>query len=169
YMRDKDLGFDKDQLLVIRMNNRTIGEKFTAFKESVLAETGVMEASFVTGYPGGFYDATTVDVEGKEEKIRMRTLWTDEDFNITMEVKMASGRTFSDEILSDRYDAAMINETAARQLGWTSEEAIGHRIRLTQFDSTYRQVVGVVRDYHFTSLHEEIEPLVISYGNDRRL
>src|SRR5690606_7331631 len=82
YMRDKDLGFDKDQLLVIRMNKRPIGEKFTAFKESVLAETGVMEASFVAGYPGGFYDATTVDVEGKEEKIRMRTLWTDEDFNI---------------------------------------------------------------------------------------
>lgn len=169
YMRDKDLGFDQDQLLVVRVNNRVVGEQYKTFKERVLAETGVVDASFVTGYPGGFYDATTVNVEGREENIRMRTLWTDEDFSQTMGVDMVAGRSFSIEIPSDRYDAVMLNETAVRQLGWTAEEAIGNRVMIAQFDSTYKQVVGVVGDYHFTSLREKIEPLIISYGDDRRL
>lgn len=165
YMRNKDLGFDKDQLLVVRINNRVVGEQHQTLKERVLAQAGVAEASFVTGYPGGFYDASTVAVEGREETIRMRTLWTDENFDRTMGVEIAAGRPFSRDIPSDRYDAVMLNETAVRQLGWTAEEAIGNRVMIAQFDSTYKQIVGVVRDYHFTSLREKIEPLIISYGD----
>jgi putative ABC transport system permease protein len=108
-------------------------------------------------------------VEGSEETMRMRTLWADEDFAGTMGIAIASGRSFSKEFPSDREHAVMLNETAIRQLGWAPEEAIGKRVILSQFDSVYKQVIGVVGDYHFISLKEKIEPLIISYATRGRL
>ncbi len=163
YMREKDLGFSPHQLMVVDMNNPVIQQQRRAFKESLLRNHVFVSASVASGHPGGFYDATTVHVQGKEENMRMRTLWCDEDLMETMGLSLAAGRFFSQDFPADSIASVLVNETAVRQLGWTPEEAIGKRVHLSSFDSTYKEIVGVVDDYHFTSLKEKIEPMVISY------
>jgi putative ABC transport system permease protein len=170
YMRQKDLGFNSDQVIVVRLNNGEIIRQRGSLRESLLEHHSFSSASFSSGYPGGFYDATTVYVQGDEMNTRMRTLWTDPEFLKTMDLSMAAGRFFSRDYPADTTSAIVINETAVRQLGWSNEEALGKRIILSQFDSIYKEVVGVVKDYHFTSLKEKIEPLVISCtGRSRNL
>lgn len=167
YMRQKDLGFNAGQLMVVTLNNGAINRERLAFRESLLEHNEFTAATFTSGYPGGFYDATTVNIGGEETNMRMRTLWTDAEFLTTMDLSMAAGRFFSRDFPSDSSAAAILNETAVRQLGWTNEEALGKRVILSQFDSVYKEVIGVVEDYHFTSLKEKIEPLVISHLNGR--
>ncbi|HET9486534.1 MAG TPA: ABC transporter permease [Chryseosolibacter sp.] len=170
YMRQKDLGFNSDQVIVVRLNNSEIIRQRGLLRESLLEHHSFSSASFSSGYPGGFYDATTVHVQGDEMNSRMRTLWTDPEFLKTMDLSMAAGRFFSRDYPADTTSAVVINETAVRQLGWSNEDALGKRIILSQFDSIYKEIIGVVKDYHFTSLKEKIEPLVISCtGRSRNL
>lgn len=167
FMRQKDLGFKADQVMVINLNNGSINRERLAFKEALLHESSFVSASLSSGYPGGFYDATTVKLEGTEHDMRMRTLWTDTEYAHTMGLTMKAGRFFSKDFPADSSNAVILNETAVKQLGWSPEEAIGRRLMLTFFDSTYKEVIGVIQDYHYTSVKQKIEPLVISCIQDR--
>ena len=165
FMQNKDLGFVTNNIAVVSLNNRMVGEDVEEFKTRLVVEKGFSNVSISSGHPGGFYDATTINVEGSEtERIRMRTLITDEDFLGTLNIRLVAGRFFSNDITEDGQRSVVLNETAVRQLGWTAEEALGKRVQRAQFDSVYKEVVGVVEDYHFTSLKERIEPLIVSYG-----
>ena len=163
YMRQKDLGFDSKQVLVVRLNNQEVRERQLAFRDALLRQNLFTSASFSSGYPGGFYDATTINIQGEETTMRMRTLLTDASLPETMDLTMVAGRFFSNQFPSDSANALILNETAVRQMGWTNEEALGKRMMLSQFDSVFREVTGVIKDYHFTSLKEKIEPLAISH------
>jgi putative ABC transport system permease protein len=164
YMKSKDLGFVTNNIGVVRLNNRMIGTQVGEFKGRILAEKYIESVSISSGYPGGFYDATTIKIQDETEKIRMRTLYTDADYLNTLNIGVIAGRFFSGDIEDDGARSVVLNETAIKQLGWTAEEALGKRIQLAQFDSIYKEVIGVVADYHFTSLKEKIEPLAIAYG-----
>jgi putative ABC transport system permease protein len=166
YMSEKDLGFTPEHVVKIRINNPVVGQNSKSLRDQLLSEKFSISASYISGHPGGFYDASTVRVQGTDENIRMRTLYSDENLLSTLDLKMAAGRFFSARTPSDSSSAVVLNETAVRQLGWTPEEALGRRVSLSQFDSTYKEVVGVIADYHFTSLKEVIEPLIISYRDD---
>jgi putative ABC transport system permease protein len=168
FMHEKDLGFTADQVLKIRINNPVMGENLQSLKDRVLAEKNVINASFTSGHPGGFYDASTVMVEGREENLRMRTLWADENLLGTLNIKMVAGRFFAKDRTSDRTGSVVLNETAVRQLGWSPDEALGKRVMSAQFDSTYKEVIGIIQDYHFESLKEVIEPMIISNSETSR-
>lgn len=167
FMRHKDLGFQADQLMVVNLNNGLINRERSAFKDALLQESSFRSASLSSGYPGGFYDATTVKVEGSADDVRMRTLWTDTEYAETMGLALTAGRFFSKDFPADSANAVILNGTAVEQLGWSPEEALGKRLMLTFFDSTYKEVIGVIQDYHYTSLKHKIEPLVVSYIQDR--
>lgn len=163
FIKEADLGFSPNKIAIVKVNNPVIQRNQKSFKERVLQKGQVESASLASGHPGGFYDATTVNIEGQEENLRMRTLWADEDLLNTMNIRLVKGRFFTREFPADSAYSVVLNETAVRQLGWTTEEALGKRVMLAQFDSVYKHVVGVVKDYHFTSLKERIEPLVIAH------
>jgi putative ABC transport system permease protein len=162
YMHEKELGFNSDQVLKVRINNPAVSQRLRSFKERLLAEKNILNVSATSGHPGGFYDASTVKIEGEEERVRMRTVWADENLVGTLNIRMVAGRFFSEDAPYDSIGSVVLNETAVRYLGWTAEEAIGKRAFISQFDSVYKEVIGVVEDFHFQSLKETIEPLVIS-------
>lgn len=164
FMRDKDLGFVANNVAVVKLNNRLIGTQVESFKKRLETESSFSTVSVSSGYPGGFYDASTVNIEGESETIRMRTLTADADLLTALNVKLVAGRFFSKDIVDEALRSVVINETSVQQLGWTAEEALGKRVLVAQFDTVYKEVVGVVADYHFTSLKEKIDPLVIRYG-----
>lgn len=162
YMQEKDLGFTTGQLALISINNETIQKNGESFRKRLIESTGLSSASFASGHPGGFYDASSVSITGISDPVRMRTLQTDHAFLEAMGLEMVAGRFFSEDFPADSIHSVVLNETAVRQLGMTPDQVIGLRAIRSQFDSVYREVVGVVRDYHFTSLKERIEPLIIS-------
>src|SRR5207253_7903469 len=84
-------------------------------------------------------------------------------------LKIIAGRDFSPQFPTDTTDAALINHTAATKLGWTPEQAVGKWIQNKFRDDKKRRIIGVVEDFNFLSLKENMDALVISPYEDRRV
>ncbi len=162
YLKSKNLGFDRDHVLLMDINNPEVYRNRETFRQRLKQEPGAREVSFMDGIPGGHHDATSVDVPELNRNFRMRTAFVDFDFVNTLGLQLIAGRDFDPRLASDSAQVAILNEQAVANLGITPAEALGKKIHLTSFDTIPRQIIGVVRDYHFSSLHDAIEPLVIS-------
>ena len=162
YLNQKNLGFDKDQVLLIRANNPDVYGHRDALKQRLLQTPGVRQVSVSTGYPGGFHDASSIEVAGVPETVRMRTAFVDFDYAPTFGLELVAGRDFSSAFSTDSSGAALLNEQAVAELGLSIDEVLNRQISNPLFDSEPRTVVGVVKNYHFSSLHDAIEPLLIS-------
>ncbi len=164
YIQNKKLGYDKEQLLVVS-NSYLLGKNETVFRDQLLRDSRVADAT-ISGYkPAGpsFNNNALAYPEGKENAI-MKTLEykVDEHYIPTFDMKMAAGRNFSTEFKTDS-SAMIINETAAKAFGWGAD-AIGKRIvrENSEHGKNFAYtVIGVVKDFHFKSLHEAITPLLM--------
>ncbi|MGH7493755.1 MAG: ABC transporter permease [bacterium] len=161
YLRHKELGFDEAHVVLIPVNNRDIRVRQDEFTARLRTAPGVLHASATSGEPGGFHDTMSFGVEGSEQNWRMRTVRTDHDYVQTFGLHLVAGRDFSRAFGTDVQQAVLLNETAVRMLGWSNEQALGKSIYNIMFDSTRSRVIGVLGDYHFSSLKDEIDPLVI--------
>ncbi len=169
YLEGKDMGFDDEHVLLVHVNTAEIQNQAETLKARWQAEAGVVSVSAMSGQPGGFHDATSVSIEGKDQESRLRTAFTDFDYVETLGLQIVAGRNFSRDFGTDREQALLLNETAVRQLGWTNDEALGKKLSGAFFDLKESRVVGVVADYHFSSLKEGIEPLLIAIRPFSRL
>lgn len=171
YVRNTDLGFDKMQSLIVRIDNEAIWNRKVQFKNELQRDPAVATVSLMTGEPGGFHDTYGFEAEGKPgEKLMFHTEFADFEYVRTLGVKIIAGRDFLPEFRTDSTQSVLINRSAAGFLGYTPEEAVGKWVRNITQDSIRRIVVGVVEDYHFASLKQIIGPLVISTREgDRRL
>jgi len=123
----------------------------------------------MSGEPGGFFDGQTFDVEGHTEKWNAKTEFTDFEYVKTLGLKIITGRDFSAQFPTDTTNAVLINKTAAAKLGWTPQQAIGKWIQNTVRDNTTkRRIIGVVNNFNFQSLKQNVDALVISPAPDRR-
>jgi len=162
YLQNKDLGFDQDQVLVLTANDPEIYDQRDLFERLLREEPGVIDVTYSSGYPGNFHDATTVQFAGIQDQIRMRTLFVDFDYIDTYGLRLKAGRDFNADLATDSTDVLILNEKAVQEMGMTIDEVLGLQGRLPMFDDQPRIVIGVVEDYHFESLHGEIEPLVMA-------
>ena len=170
YIRNTNLGFDKEQSLIVRFDNVSISANRLQFKSRLQTIPSVKSVSLMSGEPGGFHDGYSFEAEAKpNEKFLFSTEFTDFDFVKTLGVKIIAGRDFSENYRTDSAEAVLINRKAAITLGYAPEAAIGKWIRNLGRDSLRRTIVGVVEDYHYATLKDKIGPLVISPGRDRRL
>jgi putative ABC transport system permease protein len=170
YIRDKKLGYDKEQVLLVRVNNDAIYTNRESFKNNLLQQANISSVSAMSGEPGGFHDMFSIDIqEKKEETWNFRTVFSDYDYIKTFGIKLLAGRDFSKQYGTDSKKAAIINETAVKQLGWTNQEAIGKEVFIHMRDSVSRNIIGVVADFHFSSLKEKIEPMILSINDDHRV
>lgn len=169
YVKNKQLGYDKEQTLVVRIDNNDIYQNMNAFKTDLQNQNVIQSVSLMSGEPGGFFDGYTFDVEGHADKWNAHTEFTDFEFVKTLGLKIIAGRDFSASFPTDTTGAVLINKTAAAKLGWTPQQAIGKWIQNTVRDDAKRQIIGVVDDFNFQSLKQSMEPLVISPGMDRRV
>ena len=168
FVQHQQLGYDKEQTVIVPIDNNDIYEHRYRFKKELERTPGIASVSLMSGEPGGFFDSHMFDVEGRNERWIAHTEFSDFEFAKTLGLKVVAGRDFSPEFPTDSGKSVMINETAAKRLGWTPEQAIGKWIQNTVRDSARRQIVGVVKDFNFQSLKENLEPLVISTAIDQR-
>ena len=170
YMRNTDLGFNKEQAMIVRFDNLAISKKKFLFKDQLKNIPAVQSVSLMSGEPGGFHDGYGFGAEGKpEEEFMFRTEFVDPDFAKTLGLKIIAGRDLSESFKTDSLQSVLVNRTVANTLGYTPEHAIGKWVKNLSKDSLRRTIVGVVEDYHFQSLKAKIEPLVITPGRDKRL
>jgi len=168
YVKDKQLGYDKAQTLIIPIDNGDIYNNLNSFKTELQNQTAIQSVSAMSGVPGGFFDGQTFDVEGHTEKWNSNTEFADFEFVKTLGLKIIAGRDFSPQFPTDTTEAVLINKTAAAKLEWTPQQAIGKWIFNSTGDNNKRRIIGVVDDFNFQTLKQNINALVISPAQDRR-
>ncbi len=170
FVKNTDLGFNKEQSVIVRFDNLDISRKKKQFKNELLTIPSVQNVSLMSGEPGGFHDTYSFVAEADPtQKYLFNTEFTDLDFVKTLGLKIIAGRDLSENFGTDSTQAVLINRTAANKLGYTPEQAIGKWIRNVSVDRLRHTIVGVVEDYHYVSLKTPIGPLVISPEKDNRL
>ncbi|HVU96510.1 MAG TPA: ABC transporter permease [Puia sp.] len=169
FIKHKQLGYDKEQTVMIPIDNNDIYQHLQSFRLAMQNSAGIASFSAMSGEPGGFHDIHVFDVEGHTGKVPARTEFSDFEFVPTLGLKIIAGRNFSAQYPTDTTNAVLINRTAAVKFGWTPDQAIGKWIQNTVRDDKKRYIVGVIEDYNFLSLKEEMAPLVISPAFDRRM
>jgi len=164
FIQNQQLGYDKDQLLVLP-NSWALGKNEKAFKEKLLQDSRVANITVSAYKPAGpsGNNNSLAYPEGKDNQL-MKTLeyQVDEQYIPTLGIQMAAGRNFSPAFSTDS-SAMIINETAARAFGF-GKNAVGQRItreNSSRGKNVTYNVVGVVKDFHFRSLHEAITPLLM--------
>jgi putative ABC transport system permease protein len=161
YILTKKIGYDKDQVLLIQ-GAHTLKEKIISFKGELLRVPGITNASISGFLPimGTSRNSSPLWTEGGNEaqSVRGQQWRVDHDYVKTMGLNILEGRDFSFEINSDS-QAVVINSTLAKKLNL--EKPVGQRI--TNGRRTW-EVIGVIEDFHFQSLKENIEPLSLMIG-----
>lgn len=171
YMKNKQLGYNKEQTVVVPINNSDIFNNRITFKHELQNNANIESVSMMSGEPGGFFDTQSFRVEGhrEDEAVKLRSEFSDFEFVKTLGLKIIAGRDFSGQFPTDTTDAALISRTAATRLGFAPEQAIGKWIQNTVRDSKQRRIIGVIEDFNFQSLKESVDPLVIAPNEDRRV
>jgi putative ABC transport system permease protein len=162
FIQNRRLGFNKEQLVVIKKTD-DITKQIEPFKEELLKLPGVIHATNTTTLPGKNFNSSAHQVTGAagEETHILWTMRSDYNFVETFEVEMASGRFFSRDFSTDT-SGVVLNQAAVKTLGLT--DPIGKFIVAlgpTPDRSQNFQIIGVVEDFHFESLHQKIRPMLI--------
>jgi putative ABC transport system permease protein len=165
FLRDTDLGFKKENLLVMEMQDSSFQSKAETFKNELLLNQDIVSAANCTGVPGDINWIQVMRVERDDEMADMALILaqTDYDYIKTMGMEIVRGRDFDREMGTDRTEAVLINETGVKTLGW-EDDPIGKKIQygfdLEGDPGRTLKVIGVVKDFHYRSLHNKIEPIV---------
>jgi len=164
YINSKDMGFNKNQLLVIDINSGKVRESAGMIKSEFLKLAQVKEISVSSRVPGEWKDLPKVKVKNERmlssEGEDMYFLGVDEHFLKTYQITLVKGRNFGVNSLSDS-SSVIINETAAKELGinYPNEQMI--EIPLEK--PFVARVIGIVKDFNFQSLHEPLAPMVLGF------
>lgn len=158
YIQNKSLGFDKEEVLIIPLKNESIRPRIQALKSELLRVEGITAVSASSNMPGGQYNQNSVfTIDNPEEGIDFSEAFVDYDFLKTMNIELADGRFFAPENLRDTVASFVINETGANQLNVT----VGEEIRWEAYERVIPgRVIGIMKDFHFQSFHEPMQPLL---------
>ncbi|MBJ2173099.1 ABC transporter permease [Aureibaculum sp. A20] len=163
FIQSKDLGFTKDQVLLIE-DTYAAGKQADTFKEEVERLSQVQSNTYSSFLPvPSARSSSTYFEEGAMEQdkaIQMGTWYVDEDYISTLNIKLIAGRNFDKQHLTDS-TAVIINEAALKRLGVNAEEALGMRISqdIENEKPEFSTIIGIVKNFHFESLKEHIGAL----------
>jgi putative ABC transport system permease protein len=162
FMNTRDLGYAKDQIVTLPFYGDELGNRYDAFRNELLRSAAIGNVTRASIIPTG----RLLDSQGSQVQkgdtmaatdVVIKDVRIDHDFFDTYGIPIVSGRNFSKEIQSDDSLGFILNEAAVRMIGWTNQEAVD---KVFQNGGVKGQVIGVVKDFHFESLHESIVPIV---------
>lgn len=166
HLLDKDLGFDKEQMLVLDYNyDAVVNQKSEVLKTELEKNASVLSVAFSRSVPGSYFPHAGTEIEtpdGEMKQMGQPIFQVGLDFVTHFGLKLVAGRTYSRAHPSDSSHALIINEAAARQYGYSNPaEVVGKK-----FSQWGREgiVIGVVKDFNFESLHRNIEPLTLPFA-----
>lgn len=160
FLQNKRLGFDQEQVIVVPLRDMALKQQHASIRRAMAAVPEVRAVTIGMAVPGtgGSGHGVRLAEAPKEEGFIQQVLAVDSEYEDVMGMEMAEGRWFDAERPADS-SAFVINETAARY--FDLEKPLGRQLNR---NDNVGEIVGVVKDFHFASLHEEIEPLIIYMG-----
>jgi putative ABC transport system permease protein len=169
YLHGKNLGFDKEQVISFPLQG-SLDKNTAAFKEALQRSPNIVSVTSGYGLPGDIYAGDGVIIPGKEgnKNVSTNLFIVDDDYIKTLGLQLINGRGFSKDMTTDAEEAFVINETAVKEFGFgTPEKALNQRIDWQKWepDSLHPvkqgKVIGVIKDFHYNSLHEKVGSLVL--------
>ncbi|PHN04871.1 ABC transporter permease [Flavilitoribacter nigricans] len=172
YLRQKDLGFDKENVISFSLQGPEAREKYPTLRESLLKNPKITAIGTASTTPGDGFGKNVMNVEtsqGTMETFGVDLYAVDYEFFPTLGVELAEGRFFSPDYRTDSTQAILVNEAMVRRFGW--DDPIGRRVQFGTNDTLpMLQVIGVVKDFHQLSLYDPIESLLfIPRANNREM
>jgi ABC-type antimicrobial peptide transport system permease subunit len=162
YMRNMKLGYDKEHMIYMGMRG-DMRAKFDSVKNELLQNPNILGVTASSNVPtyGYTFSNSLWRWEGQDpdEETLMRAVFVDLDYFKTFGIEIVEGRSYSKEFSTDATEAIMVNEEAVKAMGM--ESPIGKRLSL---GDTNMKIIGVVKNYHFRSLRQEIDPLILIYN-----
>ncbi len=169
YTQSKDLGFNKENFLMISDADR-LGKSEESFREELLRLPGVANASISTSLPtqnsftdGYIPESTVKNATAPAKDIQLSSFIVDEAFVPTLRLQIINGRNFS-KTFSDSA-SVILNETAVKQIGWS--DPIGKTLTYPGGNDTKFTVVGIVKDFNTESLHNQVDPFALFYTTSK--
>lgn len=179
YVRTTDLGFNKKQIITISTPSN-FPEEYTlreTFKERLKQQKDIMGMTFSAGHLGGHIPTALLDIEGIERTMGLFCI--DEDYLETMSIKVSEGRNFSVKRPGEKFIAEnwalngktgiLLNETAVEDFGIDSPIGKVIKYKYQEGREYHFEIIGIVRDFHFRSLHHRVEPLVMFWTTPMHL
>lgn len=167
YIQNRKLGYDKERIVVLPMD-RIVRKNLGSVKNELRADSRIQQVAAASETPTFIQGGYTIWAEGRPEDFGMtlNAVGTDADFVKTLGIRLLTGEDFSEtdvaQVATDSVELRryrfILNESAAKELGWTAESAIGKRIRINGRDGT---VKAVAEDFHIAPLHQSIGPLAL--------
>ncbi len=169
YLQDERLGFDKEHIVILPIQHRNMKFNQNLFKNEVLQYSSVLKVAATSDMPGDSIGLRKYRLESVSGTFHAACIDADHDFAETLSLKLVAGRWFSKEMATDS-SAFVMNEAAVRMFGMASPEYIlGRRLQRLKFDPDSSSmihlqgpVIGIVRDFHYASLHENVKPLIFN-------
>jgi ABC-type antimicrobial peptide transport system permease subunit len=162
YMRNMKLGYDKEFLIYKGMRG-DVQAKFDSVKNELLQNPNILGVTATSSVPtyGYTFSNSLWRWEGQDpdEETLMRAVFVDLDYFKTFGMEIVEGRSYSKEFPTDATEAIMVNEEAVKAMGM--ESPIGRRLSI---GTNNFKIIGVVKNYHFRSLRQEIDPLILIYS-----
>jgi putative ABC transport system permease protein len=155
FMKKAEVGYEKENVLVINLPGEELATKTAEMRERLLSMPGITHASASSDVPHRGFTRNGYMPEGYSSSLMFYALDIDEHFLDTYGIEVVKGRNFNKEFSTDK-EAYLINETLARQLEW--DDPVGKTIRR----NGDWKVIGVVKDFQFSTLHHDIGPLIIT-------
>jgi putative ABC transport system permease protein len=177
YINTKDMGFKKDQLVVVDINSGKVRRGANTIKNEFEKIPGIKEVSVSSRVPGEWKNLPRVEIKKSGSAISKGNdaffIGVDDAFLKTYQVALVNGRNFIAGSLADS-SSAIINETAAKILGITEPAgqsieipAVSFRGDFSSLDNPFKaSVIGIVKDFNFQSLHEPLAPMVLAFQNN---
>ena len=163
FIRTSDVGFDKENLIVIDINNGDVRKKFRTVKNEYAAIPGVKSVAVSTRVPGEWKNIAEIYVSGEGDSTSSYFMGFDEDMLDTYNLRLKAGRYFAEH--SNDSTQVLLNEAAVRALRLV--EPLGARVRISDGEKVLEAtVIGIIRDFNFQSLHQKVAPIVIGSWNN---
>ena len=166
YIQHKDLGFDSENILLLTLNDTAVFNNVTAFTEEIKRHPAVKETALSFTAPGRNHGKSVIMIEdnqGEMQEMTFNQIITDYDYLDAMGIPLVAGRYYEREFGSDQNNSVVVNEAVVRAMQW-GDSALGKKFKLApniqNITTPNAEVIGVVKDYNYGSLHNPIEPLV---------
>lgn len=169
FTRKMDLGFDREEVIVLQLSDPNIRSLYPMFKDRVTELPSVVGMTASNAAPGYFIQGDLVAPEDapQEEQMLTQNFVTDFDFAETLGLTVLAGRTHSEDHPTDSLGAWVINESAMKGFGWEDpSSSVGRRLSFPGRNFT-GEVIGVIKDFHAESLHEPLEPAVFTVFSEQ--
>jgi len=166
FILNKNLGFNKEEIIVLPARDRELATKQDILKSEILRQSGVQAATYMSNIPGKTFGGYSSEHTPNSERVSTNAGAADKDLIKTLKLELIAGNNFpqNPSYSKEQGYVYLLNEKLVGEYGWTPEEAIGKRFNV--LGNREGEVIGVVKDFNFASLREQVEPLALFVNSE---